>query len=120
MTEIHTGQCQGLALLVIAARIHMHRQGDVWPAIEQPWVGRSLWRGKRQGLLLAMRENDATGIVSVAAGDDILVAQTCERAPAWFAGADDTPGCMCQGIAIFAGFVLQTNVKTYLTWFRYY
>src|SRR5690606_16032600 len=38
----------------------------------------------------------------------------------WFAGADDTPGGVRQGITVFAGFVLQTNVKTYLTWFRYY
>src|SRR5690606_17686546 len=65
------------------------------------------------------REDDATVIVSFAAGDDILVAQRCERAPAWFAGADDTPGGARQGITVFSGLVLQTDVKTHLTWFRY-
>src|SRR5690554_5254346 len=119
MAEIHTGQCQRLALLVIPARIHMHRQGNVLSRIEQPQIARSLLIGQRKGLLLCIREDDATVIVSFAASDDICLAQTCERAPAWFAGADDTPGGVRQGITVFSGLVLQTDVKTHLTWFRY-
>src|SRR5690554_4463868 len=119
MAEIHTGQCQRLALLVIPACIHMHRQGNVLSRIEQPQIARSLLIGQRQRLLLCIREDDTTVIVSVAAGDDILIAQTSERAPAWFAGADDTPGCVRQGISVFSGLVLQADVKTHLTWFRY-
>src|SRR5690606_36789883 len=47
------------------------------------------------------------------------IAQKSKRAPGWFAGADDTPGSVRQGISVLSGLVLQADVKTHLTWCRY-